>query len=504
VYPEHPAFVTILEEEFCMAVDARDARVARVAKKTHENVIEWLEERQGRFIAMADEIWNTPELALAEYKASTLQADDLAADGFTITRNIGDLPTAFMAEWTSGTGGTGGPVIGFLGEYDALPGLSQEQVDTQTPIVVDGPGHGCGHNLLGTAALAAASVVKAWLQATGTPATVRYYGCPAEETCEGKVYMARAGAFDDLDMAITWHPGSVNSVWAGSSLAVNNIKYRFKGRTAHAAANPETGRSALDAVELMNVGVNYLREHMPDAARIHYVITRGGGAPNVVPDDCEVWYFIRSPERSQVEELTERVGKIAEGAAMMTETEVTVNFLSGAYNMLTNMVVSDHMIAVLDELGPLEFTPEEVAYARTIAESFPESLRKGILASEHLPESMLSEGLNGDVWPIRDAGQVLPSSTDVSDVSWITPCSQITTACFPLAVPGHSWGITSTSGITIGHKGMLHAAKGMAMVAADFITDPALLQEARDEFAASTAGRPYVCPIPPEVSPRKP
>ncbi|MGI8484280.1 MAG: amidohydrolase [Thermomicrobiales bacterium] len=472
-----------------------------VETTTHENVIEWLEERQGRFINIADTIWKNPELALAEYKACKLQADDLAADGFTITKNVGGLPTAFMAEWTSGEGG---PVIGFLGEYDALPGLSQEQVDTQTPIVTDGPGHGCGHNLLGTAALAAASVDKAWLQASGTAATVRYYGCPAEETCEGKVYMARAGAFDDLDLAITWHPGSVNSVWAGSSLAVNNIKYRFRGRTAHAAANPETGRSSLDAVELMNVGVNYLREHMPDAARIHYVITNGGGAPNVVPDDCEVWYFIRSSERYQMEELTERVRNIAKGAAMMTETTMEENFLSGAYNMLTNMTLSDHMIEVLEELGPLEFTDEEVAYAKTIAESFPESLRKGILSSEHLPETMLSDGLNGEVWPIRDAGQVLPGSTDVSDVSWIAPCSQITTACFPLAVPGHSWAITSTSGVTIGQKGMLHAAKAMALTAADFITDPALLQKAKDEFVAATAGRPYACPVPADIQPRKP
>ena len=469
--------------------------------KTRENVIEWLEERQGRFIHIADTIWKNPEVALEEHKACQLQADDLAADGFTITRNVGDLPTAFMAEWSSGTGG---PVIGFLGEYDALPGLSQEQSDTQQPIVQDGPGHGCGHNLLGTAALAAASVVKAWLQATGTPGTVRYYGCPAEETCEGKVFMARAGAFDDLDLAITWHPGSVNSVWASSSLAVNNIKYRFKGRTAHAAANPETGRSALDAVELMSVGVNYLREHMPDAARIHYVITNGGGAPNVVPDDCEVWYFIRSPERYQVEELTARVRKIAQGAALMTETSLEENFISGSYNMLPNMVVSNRMLAALEELGPLDFTEEEVAYAKTIAASFPESLRQGVLKSEQLPESMIDDGLSGEVWPIRDAGTVMPGSTDVSDVSWIAPCSQITTACFPLAVPGHSWAITSTSGVTIGQKGMIHAAKAMALTAADFITDPALLQQAKDEFAESTKGRAYQCPIPADVQPRRP
>ncbi|HWV24021.1 MAG TPA: amidohydrolase, partial [Thermomicrobiales bacterium] len=281
-----------------------------------EEIFDWLDERQPRFVGISDQIWENPQVALAESFACQLQADDLERDGFTITRDISGMPTAFMAEWSQGEGG---PKIGFLGEYDALPGLSQKNQDIQDPIVLDGPGHGCGHNLLGTASLAAASVMKAWLQHTGKPGTIRYYGCPAEETCEGKVFMARAGVFDDLDMSLTWHPGSTNTVWAGSSLAVNNIKFRFRGRTAHAAANPETGRSSLDAVELMNVGVNFLREHMPEKARVHYVITNGGGAPNVVPDDCEVWYFIRSPERSQVEELTERVKKIAQGAALMTE-----------------------------------------------------------------------------------------------------------------------------------------------------------------------------------------
>ena len=475
--------------------------MAATVETTHADVIEWLEERQSRFVQLANTIWEHPEVALAEVQACRLQREDLAADGFTITSNIGDLPTAFRAEWSSGTGG---PIIGFLGEYDALPSLSQERAPSQHPIVADGPGHGCGHNLLGTAALAAASVVKAWLAATGTAGTVRYYGCPAEETCEGKVFMARAGAFDDLDLAITWHPNSTNTVWAGSSLAVNNMKFRFHGRTAHAASNPETGRSALDAVELMNVGVNYLREHVIDAARIHYVITNGGGAPNVVPDDAEVWYFIRAPERWQVEELTERVRKVAQGAALMTETRLEEQFISGAYNMLTNQVLSDQLMSALGQLGPLEFTDEEVAYAREIASAFPEGLRRGVLASDNLPESLLDEGLSGAVWPIRDAGKVLPGSTDVSDVSWITPTSQVTTACWPLAIPGHSWAITATAGVSIGHKGMIHAAKAMAMTAADFYLDPELRARARTEFEASTAGRPYQCPIPAHVMPRRP
>ncbi|MGB3328826.1 MAG: amidohydrolase, partial [Thermomicrobiales bacterium] len=234
----------------------------------HEEVADWLDERQGRFIAIANQIWEHPEIGMAEFTACRIQADDLAADGFTITRDIGGMPTAFSAEWSQGEPGAG-PIIGFLGEYDALPGLSQERTDVQQAIVPGGDGHGCGHNLLGTASLAAASVIKAWLQHTGLPGTVRYYGCPDEEAGDGKVFMARAGAFADLDLAITWHPGSINAVSASSSLAVNSIRYRFRGRTAHAAGNPETGRSSLDAVELMNIGVNYLREHVIDAARMH-------------------------------------------------------------------------------------------------------------------------------------------------------------------------------------------------------------------------------------------
>ncbi|HEV2527649.1 MAG TPA: amidohydrolase [Thermomicrobiales bacterium] len=462
-------------------------------------LVEWLEERQSRFVTMANQIWEHPEVALAEYHACQLQIQDLEADGFTITRNVGELPTAFSASYRHGTGG---PVIGFLGEYDALPGLSQERDPVQKMLVPDGPGHGCGHNLLGTAALAAAAVTKAWLIATNTPGEVRYYGCPAEETCEGKVFMARSGAFDDLDIALTWHPNSTNSVWAGSSLAVNNIKFQFKGRTAHAAANPETGRSALDAVELMNVGVNYLREHVIDAARIHYVITNGGGAPNVVPDEAEVWYFVRAPERWQVEELTERVRNVARGAALMTETKMTEVFVSGAYNMLTNRVLSDQLMSALDRLGPMEFDEDEIEYAKTISGAFPDELRKGVLRADSLPESLMNEGLSGDVWPIRDADKVLPGSTDVSDVSWIAPTSQVTTACWPLAIPGHSWAITATTGHSIGMKGMVHAAKAMALTATDLYLDPELLGKARAEFEESTAGRPYQCPIPPHVKPR--
>jgi aminobenzoyl-glutamate utilization protein B len=466
---------------------------------THVEVAEWLDERQSRFVGIANQIWENPEVALTESKACKLQADDLAQDGFTITMGIADLPTAFVAEWSNG-----GPVIGFLGEYDALPGLSQERTSTQSPLVANGPGHGCGHNLLGTAALAAASVLKAWLEHTGTPGTVRYYGCPAEETVEGKNFMARAGIFDDLDIALSWHPGSTNTPTAVSSLASDNIKFRFRGRTAHAAANPETGRSALDAVELMNIGVNYLREHTVDAARIHYVITNGGGAPNVVPDDCEVWYFVRSPERHQVNELTDRIRRIAEGAALMTETTVEENFISGIYNLLPNKPLIDQMMSALEDLGPIDFTAEEREFAQAIAKTYPEDLRKGVLAAQRLPESLLDEGVTGDVFPTRGEGETMMAGTDVADVSWVVPTGQVTTACFPLGVPGHSWANTATAGMSIGHKGMIHAAKAMAVTAANLIQQPELIAAAKTEFEESTKGRPYQSPIPAHVQPRKP
>jgi aminobenzoyl-glutamate utilization protein B len=468
-------------------------------RSTANEITDWLDEREQRFLTISDEIWAHPELGLAEHFACQLQVDDLERDGFTITRNVGDMPTAFMAEWSQGSGG---PVIGFLGEYDALPGLSQKNQDVQDPLVADGPGHGCGHNLLGTAALAAASVLKGWLTHTGQAGTVRYYGCPAEETGEGKVFMARAGVFDDLDLALTWHPGSKNTVWAGSCLAVNNIRYRFKGRTAHAAANPESGRSALDAVELMNIGVNYLREHMIDEARIHYVITKGGGAPNVVPDDCEVWYFIRSPERHQVDELTERVRNVAQGAALMTETTLEEIFVAGSYNLLPNDVLSDQLMSALERLGPISFSDDEIAYAKTIINAFPIELRRVFLKQEKVPLDLIEAGLTGEIWPIADRGEVLPGSTDVSDVSWIAPTAQCTTPTWALGVPGHSWAVTATGAMSIGHKGMMQAAKAMAITAADAVLDPSIIERAQAEFTKRTEGRPYSCPIPDHVKPR--
>ncbi len=466
---------------------------------TRQEMTDWLEERQERFITMADTIWANPEVALTESKACMLQADALVRDGFTITRDVGGLPTAFVAEWGSGT-----PVLGFLGEYDALPGLSQKSQSGQEPVVPEGPGHGCGHNLLGTAALAATMALKAWLEETGQSGTVRYYGCPAEETITGKVYMARAGVFDDLDAALTWHPGSVTTVQCGSSLAVDNMKFRFHGQTAHAAAAPEMGRSALDAVELMNIGANFLREHVIETARIHYVITNGGGAPNVVPDDAEVWYFVRAPRRDQVEAITARVREIARGATLMTGTTVEETYQCGAYNVLPNQTLADAAQAILEEMGPILFTDAERVYAQAIADAYPAHVRAGVVESHGLPASLLDQSLTGDMFPPLDKGKVMPGSTDVADVSWIAPTCTVGTACWAIGVPGHSWGITATGAMSIGHKGMLHAAKALALTGAMLVNDPALVERARAEHAEATGSKAYRTPLPEGVQPPLP
>ena len=465
----------------------------------HRELGEWLDERQERFVSIAHDIWMRPELPLAEHYACGRQADALAADGFAITRDVGDLPTAFSAEW-----GSGAPVIGFLGEYDALPNLSQQAEPEQRQAVSGGPGHGCGHNLLGTASLAAASALKAWLEETGRPGTVRYYGCPAEEIGAGKVFMARAGAFGGLDAAITWHPGSQNTVWAGSSLAIDHIKFRFHGRTAHAAANPELGRSALDAVELTNIGVNFMREHMIQEARIHYVITNGGGAPNVVPDDAEVWYYIRAPHRAQVEELTARVRTIAQGAALMTETRLEEHEIHGLHNYLPNRTLAEVAGEVLEDLGALDFTAEEREFAARALQGYPDVVREGALRGLDLPKSAVGQSLLSEYFPAKDWGKTLSGSTDVAEVSWVAPTVQVTTACWAPGTPGHSWGITASGGMSIGHKGMIHAAKAMAITAASLHDDPSLLNRARDDHREMTGGRAYRAPLAEGAAPPAP
>ncbi|MBX3014960.1 MAG: amidohydrolase [Caldilineaceae bacterium] len=462
-----------------------------------EGIQHYLEMEDEKLSYLAKEIWDHPEIGLQETFAANLLANELEEAGFTVERGVGQMPTAFVASW-----GSGKPIIGILGEYDALPGLSQQVTTTAEAIVQGGPGHGCGHNLFGTAGFGAVLALKEAMIAEQIPGTIRFYGCPAEETLVGKTFMAKAGVFDDLDAALAWHPGDANTVWHGSSLAMNSFKVNFYGVASHGAAAPHLGRSALDGVMLMDVGVNYLREHIIQEARIHSVITSGGQAPNVVPAYAQVWYFVRAPTRAQVDEIYARVLDIAKGAALMSGTTYDIDFLTGCYEMLPNRVISDLMYEKMRELGDMSFTPQEVAFASELQKSFPAGSREFSYTSlektitDPLDRAELANPLWGKVFHHAPTPQVMPGSTEVADVSQITPTSQLTTCCWPFGTPPHSWQITASSGSQLGFKGMLYAAKALALTALDLMTKPALLQAAQAEFSASTAGRPYVSPIP--------
>jgi aminobenzoyl-glutamate utilization protein B len=470
----------------------------------HQDILDWLAAERATFTGMADDIWSHPETAFQEHRASKLQAAYLSGLGFRVRRGIGGLETAFVAEW-----GGGRPVLGLLGEYDALAGLSQKRQPTPMPEVNGGPGHGCGHNLLGTGCVASAAALQRWLEATGHHGTVRYYGCPAEERVTGKVFMARDGAFSDLDAALNWHPDSSNMPGKGRFVGVRDLTFRFRGRSAHAGGSPHLGRSALDAVELMNVGVNYLREHVTEKVRIHYVITNGGKLPNVVPEEAASWYFVRALEPDELEQVTARVRKIAEGAALMTETALEVTLNGACSSVLNNHCLADLHYKAMERLGPIPFSEDELAFAREVNGQFPpeaarpfEDLRvppdwrERVAAAERQP-------LIAENFPAWDEDRVLTGSTDVGDVSLITPVSMLSTACFPTGAPGHSWANTAAAGTSIGHKGMMHAAAIMTLVGIDLYSDPAHVERARRELTDRTAGKPYRSPLPDSlVAPR--
>jgi aminobenzoyl-glutamate utilization protein B len=463
----------------------------------------YLDHQDEKLSYLARQIWDRPEIALEERFACTLLADELEAAGFAVERNIGQMPTAFVASW-----GSGAPTIGILGEYDALPGLSQGLSPERNPLVNGGPGHGCGHNLFGVASLGAALALKSVMESQGIAGTIRFYGCPAEETLVGKTFMAQAGVFDDLDAALAWHPGDVNTVWASSSLAMNSFKVNFYGATAHAAADPHNGRSALDGVQLMDVGVNYLREHIIPEARIHSVITSGGQAPNVVPAYAQVWYFVRAPRRDQVAAIYERVLEIAKGAALMSGTTHEVDFITGCYELLPNLSLSRLLLEKMQAIGAISFTPEEQAFAKRLQETFgPGTLKHAFeltqkTISVELDPALIETPLWGDILPHSEVPMTMPGSTEVGDVSHITPTAQLTTCCWPLGTPGHSWQIVASSGSSVGFKGMLLAAKALALTGLELLTRPEALAEARAEFDRRKNGERYATPLPEGAVPR--
>ena len=460
---------------------------------TPEAVVEAL---KPGFIEMSDRIWDMPELRYQEARSAEEQITMLEAHDFTVTRDLAGIPTAFMGE----SGGEG-PVIALLGEFDALAGLSQQAgVAEKQPLEPGGNGHGCGHNLLGSAAMLAAVAARDWLARQGIKARIRYYGCPAEEGGSGKTFMVRAGVFDDIDAALTWHPGSLNGVMPSRSLANIQAYFRFHGRASHAAASPELGRSAFDALELMSIGVQYLREHMPSDARIHHSVTNTGGiSPNVIPDFAEGLYLIRSPELAEVHKLFARVKKIAEGAALMTETTMQVEVDKACSNLLANRVLNELLQSEMERLQHAGFDSDDHDFAARIRETLSsDDVRAayGMIGADAPADPPL---LAETVIPLPAPDQLLPGSTDVGDVSWKAPLGQIFAATHALGTPMHSWQLVAQGKSPLAHRGMVFAAKAMAGAAAALARDPALLAKAKAEFAAKIAQTPYVCPIAPEV-----
>src|ERR1700728_3929324 len=461
-----------------------------------EEIWQLVDAHQDDFIALSDRVWEMPELCYTEFRSCAEHTSMLEAKGFRVTRDVAGIPTAVMGE-----SGEGGPVIAILGEYDALPGLSQEAgVAEPKPLPGPGFGHGCGHNLLGSASLLAATAVKDYLAANGVKGRVRYYGCPAEEGGAAKGFMVRDGAFDDVDIAITWHPAAFCRIDDAQSLANTRIDFSFTGRTSHAAAAPHLGRSALDAVELMNVGVNYMREHMPSDARIHYAVLDAGGiAPNVVQAHAKVRYLIRARELPELNRLILRVRKIADGAALMTETSVSAKVVSAVSNLLGNTPLEKAMYTNMERLGPPPFDDADRAFAAKIQATLSEEDIETSWRRVGLPVQATT--LCDTIVPLDAKGAPMMGSTDVGDVSWAVPTVQARGATYAIGTPGHSWQLTAQGMTPAAHKGMVHVAKVMAGTALDAIRDETLLARAAADHQARVGKTPYVCPLPAELDP---
>ena len=465
--------------------------------QNEEKIWSLVEAKQAEFIALSDRVFETPETLYAEFASVAEHVDALKAEGFTLSEGICGMPTAVMGE-----AGSEGPVIAILGEFDALPGLSQTPGAAQhSPVEQGGNGHGCGHNLLGAAALLAATAVKDWLENNGVKARVRYYGCPAEEGGAAKAYMARDGLFDDVDAAISWHPSTFNAVQHGASLANTRIDFTFHGKAAHAAAAPHLGRSALDACELMNIGVNYMREHMPDAARVHYAyLDVGGVAPNVVQAKATVRQLIRAPELTMLRDLTERVRKIADGAALMTGTIVETQVYSGVSNLVGNRPLEEVMQREFDKLGAPLFDAADAEFATQIRQT---------LTADDIAASFQRIGcetpadmpLCDFVAPLDRTSNGGEGSTDVGDVSWVVPTVQARVATCAVGTPFHTWQTVTQGKAPAAHKGMVHAAKIMASTAVALICSPETLKAAREIHLKRQAETPYQCLIPAAVKP---
>lgn len=449
-----------------------------------------------RFVEMSDRVWETPELNYQEHRSSREHERMLREQGFRVETGLAGMPTAVMGE-----AGEGGPVIAFLGEFDALPELSQEAGATRhTPLAGNGPGHGCGHNLLGSGAMLAAAAVKQWLVASNLPGRVRYYGCPAEEGGAGKAFMVRDGVFDDVDAAISWHPFAFAGVMEPAALAYAILDFSFTGRSAHAAGSPHLGRSALDAVELMSVGANYLREHIPSDCRLHYAyLNAGGPAPNIVQAQATVRYIVRSPRAAEVVALIERVKGIAEGAALMSETGVQSRLVCAMNSLLGNSVLERVLARNFELLGPPEFDARDEAFAQRI---------QATLTPDHVLSAYDMFGLEPGTKALCDCivgggskGKQMLGSTDVGDVSWKVPTVQAYGATMAIGTPLHTWQVTAQGKAPHAHKGMVHVSKALAATGIDLISDLSTLAAAQGEHASKLKKNPAVQILPRDLPP---
>lgn len=457
---------------FTLSTRAQKKQVINPSDKIKAQALLDIQQRYEEYKKTALQIWDFAELGYKEQKSSALLQQVLKENGFSVEAGVAEIPTAFVATY-----GSGQPVIGILAEFDALPGLAQEAVPVKKEIPGKAAGHGCGHHLFGTASVAAGIEIKKLLEEKKFTGTIKVFGCPAEEGGSGKVYMVRAGLFAGVDIAIHWHPGDGNSVTMTSALANSSAKFRFKGLSAHAAGAPEKGRSALDAVEAMDNMVNMMREHVPQETRIHYVITNGGKAPNVVPDFAEVYYYVRHPKRDQVKLIFERVVKAANGAAMGTETTMEYEIIGGTHDLLLNRTLAEAMQKNLVKTGGVKYTAEEIEFAKKIQSSF------------NYKVPLISEA--DSVKPLKIEMDAGGGSTDVGDVSYALPTVGMRGATWVPGTPAHSWQAVACGGTEIGTKGMMVAAKTMALTAIDLFTDPSLITKAKEEFKKALGDYKY-------------
>ena len=454
------------------------AAAAPAADKTA--VLSKMDAAAAHYGEVSRQIWSFAELGYKETKSSALIESELRAAGFRLDEHIGGIPTAFTATW-----GQGKPVIAIMGEFDALPGLSQDTVADRKPLAEGAPGHGCGHNLLGSASLFAAVTVKDWMAANNIKGTLRYYGTPAEEGGGGKLYMIRAGAFNDVDVVLSWHPGDSNGASLKSSLAIIEAKFKFYGKPAHASSAPEAGRSALDALMISANAIEFLREHVPETTRIHYIVTKGGAAPNIVPDFAELFLYARHPSMPVLDKIWDRIVNCAKAGALATDTRMEMELIDSSYNTLPN----DALAALGDRnmklVGGFTYTPEERAFAEAIRKTLPERSRP-IDAEEKIEPPSEGTGV---------------ASTDAGDVSWNWPMLELRAATFVPGVPAHTWQAAACAGMSIGRKGMVVAAKGLALTAIDLFTDPNQVDAAKTAFAKRKAGLEYLSRVPADHAP---